>query len=315
MASGDVPEEVRPLLERLQRGPQGGLHRAALLDDHRVLRVGVPHPAPVLREIALEDLPQGAVALRAGERRRQARRSFGPRFQRGVAGGNDQLLSYLRASGGEAGEGRPDLGRLEHGVDLADGADRALGHARHRRVVRVLDDHGAARLLDGERPRAAVAERARQDDGDGVLAVGRRQRPQHRVHGRAHAVLLRAAAELQPSRGHAEVPVGRRHVDPARAERLAVGRHRDLELGLAVEDRSQQAPSVGGHVQDDADGCREICRQRAHDADQGIHATRGGTDADYASRARAVRRHVDPHPETTPVRRSPLRNRAADRPA
>src|SRR3954453_20159297 len=75
MAGGHALEELGPLLERLERRPQRGLDRAALLDDHRLLRVAVADAAGVAQDIPARRLPERAVALRARER---ARRTVGP---------------------------------------------------------------------------------------------------------------------------------------------------------------------------------------------------------------------------------------------
>jgi hypothetical protein len=242
----------------------------------------VADAAAVPDQLALGDLPQRAVALRAREPRRRPRWALGLRERRSVGTGHDRLLSCLRRFVGEPRQRRADLGGRQHRVDLAHRAQRALGHARHGRLARVLDDHGPAGLLDHQRAQASVPEATREDDRDRTVTIGARERAQHRIDGRANAVLLRSAPEPQPPVGHGEVTVGRRDVDATGVQALAVVGHADRQLRPPVKDVGEQAATGRGHVQHDADRRPEVDGQHADDLDQRLDASGRGADPDHA---------------------------------
>ena len=90
----------------------------------------------------------------------------------------------------------------------------------------------------------------------------------------ADAVLLRPAAQLQPAGRNGQMPVRWRDVRPSRPDRLAVLGDADVEVGLAIEDRPEQAAAGGRHVQDDADRQRQVGGKSADDPEQGVQAAR-----------------------------------------
>jgi hypothetical protein len=72
--------------------------------------------------------------------------------------------------------------------------------------------------------------------------------------------------------GHEQVPVVRCDVDPAWAQWLAVLGFDDGEIGLAREDRREQAPARGRHMQHDADRGGEVTRKPPDHSGDRIYA-------------------------------------------
>ncbi len=66
-AFGQPLGEGGAFLQGAYGGPQGGFHRFVVLGQHTLGGVGVPRAAPEARQVAVLDLPEGAVALGAGE--------------------------------------------------------------------------------------------------------------------------------------------------------------------------------------------------------------------------------------------------------
>ncbi|HEY4221148.1 MAG TPA: hypothetical protein VGO62_07390, partial [Myxococcota bacterium] len=75
-------------------------------------------------------------------------------------------------------------------------------------------------------------------------------------------VLLGAAHDVDVPLADEQMHVGRRHVDAAALEALAVHRERGRERAR----QPQLDPHVGGEVLADADGGGKILGQRRHDA-------------------------------------------------
>src|SRR5436190_20393516 len=130
--------------------------------------------APEAQRPLAAQLPQHAAAVGAGEARRVTV-ALASRMRRLVDRGDADLARELvrwllshRYLGGrglarQAPEQRPDLAR-RCDVIHRDFGERTRGHARHRCVVRILDDGDPAAVLHRPQPGGAVVERTREDD-------------------------------------------------------------------------------------------------------------------------------------------------------
>jgi hypothetical protein len=240
--------------------------------------------AAVPDQLAVAQFPQGAAALGTRE---AAGGPFGavPALLDHVVGNRHvHMLAHHAGDVRKSGERGTDLHGRKHLVRPTHRGQRVLGHAGDDRVGRVLDDHGAARPRNRQRPARTVAERTGQDHRGRGRTVGVGQRAQHRVHGGPDAVLLGTAREHDLAVAHEQVAVRRRDEDVPGRQRLGpVGRH-DGERRVAAQDASEHAPTRRRDVEHDADGVRLVRRQRRHELDEHVHAARRGADADDSRR-------------------------------
>lgn len=109
-------------------------------------------------------------------------------------------------------------------------------HGLGGRIFRILQDGGAAELLDRPQPRRPVVESTGEDHTDRTGPECLRSRPEQRVDGRSKAVLLGPACRQHSARLHQQMVVRHRHVDTPRLE------------ALPLPDRERrQPPGAGQH--------------------------------------------------------------------
>ena len=174
----------------------------------------------------------------------------------------------------------------EQGRDSLEGGDpvhghalrRAAGHTRVQRLLRVLHDRQPAQRLDVPQPGRAVVARAGEDHAHDPGPVGPGGGAEQHVHRGPVSVLARPARQLQASRLHHHVVVGRGDVDPPRRELLTVGRGLGGQRPGPVEQLGQQAGAAGQHVKHDQHRRPQVAREVAHQGEQRLHASRRGAD-------------------------------------
>jgi hypothetical protein len=182
---------------------------------------------------------------------------------------------------GEAGEQRRQLGQGQ-AVIGAVAHQRVARHVRPGGVLGVLHHVDAAPRLERHQPGRAVVQQPGEHDAHGAVPGPHRRRAEQRIHRRAGAVLLRAAPHQQVPAvlGHQQVAVRRGQVDLPALDRLAV-------LGVACrqrpgpgEDRRHHRARGGRDVLHHQHRRRQVVRQGAAQAGQGIDAARRGADQD-----------------------------------
>ena len=223
--------------------------------------------AAVAHQLALAQLPQRAAALGAGEARTRDRRGGSGRAGLGGIGFGAHGCLLAAAVGGAASsreQPRPSRRRARPRAVRVD-RERARRHAGHQRVARGPGRSRARRpAATASAPAAPSSSAPESTTATAAAPQARGQRAEHRVRRGAHAVLLRAAAELDPVGADQQVVVGGRDVDRARlAAARRARRARPSSAAGAVEDRREQAAAGRRDVQDDADRGVEVRGQRA----------------------------------------------------
>ena len=99
---------------------------------------------------------------------------------------------------------------------------RTLGHAGLPGIGGVLYHCDAAALLDGLQARGAVVQHSAQHDSDRARAMPQRCRAEQRIDGWSRMVFLGTTHQPQSRSVHQQVMIGRRNVDAARHDRLAI---------------------------------------------------------------------------------------------
>ena len=127
-----------------------------------------------------------------------------------------------------------------HGLVDGTGVQRRLGHGRRLGVERMLDEGDAAPLIHGEQPRGAIVQEARQHQPDDAAGESQRGRAEQGIDRGTGQVLPRAAAQADHPGEHQHVMVGRREIDAAVLDRLAVDRDTDFQRGNFVEVLDQE---------------------------------------------------------------------------
>jgi hypothetical protein len=158
-------------------------------------------------------------------------------------------------------------------------------HARVQGVRRVLDDRHTAARLDRHQPGRAVVQGARHHHAHHPGGVRTGGAAEQRVDGGPVAVLVRAAGQVRVTGPEQHMMVGRRDVDAAVLDRLAV-------LDVAGWQRAAPAQDVGHgtgpgrrHMEDHEHGRRQLGRQGRGQADERFDAAgRGADDHDVVVR-------------------------------
>jgi len=114
------------------------------------------------------------------------------------------------------------------------GGDGALGHAVELGVGRFLGDGQPAMFLDHRHTDAAVGARAREDDADGLLAVGLGQGVEEVIDRRPMTALTLDVADPQMAVDGRQIAAGRDDVDVVRLDEQVPGDllHRHADEGL-----------------------------------------------------------------------------------
>ena len=132
--------------------------------------------------------------------------------------------------------------------DVIDGnvPERHRWHARRQRVLGVLHDGDAARLLYRTKAGGAIVERAGEHHADHATAASSCGAAEQRVGGRAATVLAGASVEDEAAVDDEHVVVGWGHRDAVRHECLLVpGRHHGQPTGPSQVSGSTLLPVAG----------------------------------------------------------------------
>jgi len=144
-----------------------------------------------------------------------------------------------------------------------------------------------AAFLDGRQARGAVVEVAGQHHADHALSPCQRGRSEQRIDRGPRVVLAGAARQPDLVGGEQHVVIGRRDVDRAGHERLAVvGMNRRQHAACAEQLRQDAA--LAAHVQNHADHSVQPRGQRRRDFEQRGDASRGSTDHDRMGRIHQI---------------------------
>ena len=174
----------------------------------------------------------------------------------------------------QRGEQHRDVAQRQDMVDGA-GVDGAARHARSKGLVRILCDGNAAALFDREHARRPVVERAGQDHRDHPGSIRPRCRSEQRIHRRSNPIFRRRVHDANGAAFDDYVVIGRRDVDPAILQGLAISGVCGGQPAGAGEDFRQQASSARD-VENDQDRSAEISRQICDHAAERFNATSGG---------------------------------------
>jgi len=293
------PRQRRLLLERPERGPERPLERVLLVLAQGIDAERVTDQAAEVKHVAVVELHQDAAAIGTGEGRRHslgagriAARQRGPKLPVGWARNFLHRLHLLFH------QNRKQLRQLDDAEAVIDGhpLHRVARHVADDRLVGILHDRQPAVPLDGLKASGAVVERAGEHHPDHARAQAARGRAEERVDGGPGAVLARAVHQRQGRAAHDQVPIGRRHVDPAFAHRLAVSRVPRRQSAPLLQHVGEHAPVARGDVKHHQDGRRQVRRQLGDEREQRLDAARRSPDDDHvalhAGQSRAGRREM-----------------------
>jgi hypothetical protein len=162
-------------------------------------------------------------------------------------------------------------------------------HGAELGSLRVLDDHGAARLFHGAGAPGPVRARTGEDDRDEMFPEDPGA-AQEQVHGRLGPSAF-AALKTELGIRDAHVPVGRYHVDHAVFEVLVVNDGTDGELAVAREYLLKAALAVGVEVLGHDYGGREVRGKRRDQTRKSAYVTGRGSYDDEVRLFLGLRHH------------------------
>src|SRR5215831_2911810 len=134
------------------------------------------------------------------------------------------MRQFLRARGDIFADLKQNArhGRQWDAMVDCDVLERAHGHGGTYRVARILDDRYTATAFDFVEPGAAVVEPPGQDDADHARSISLGRAAKQWVDGGPGPVHARAARERHVASAYRKMMVGRRDVNVAGTDQLAV---------------------------------------------------------------------------------------------
>src|SRR5262249_28193885 len=146
---------------------------------------------------------------------------------------------------------------------------------RCQRVYRRLHEGDASGRLDGRKARGAVVELAAEENPDRPGTVTKGGRAEQRIDGRPDEVFTGSGAEPEAAIRDKKMSVGRRDIDHASLDRLAIGRLLDRKQGRSRGDAREYPAAGGGYVDDDRHRSVQIARKTPQNGAYRLQAPHG----------------------------------------
>lgn len=177
---------------------------------------------------------------------------------------------------------RGDPAYFRQGKDVIndDAPDRAERHIAELRIVGILNQGKSTVPLDLQKPSGAVVEHAGEDDANDSWSKIVSRRAKQRVHGRAVQVFCRPPAEGDSSVVAQQMMVGRRDIDAASLDLVAIARLEHRHRRLAAPYSGKVAHESGPEVENDEDRRGKIGGEIMKQFPDGFDASGGGAN-DY----------------------------------